>query len=53
MTLSEAMEAHREAFDETFPLIAVMDCTDDEIVQKIRACIEDGRPYILMGGVEY
>ena len=45
MEFWDAMDKYKEKFDDQFPLYAVQDMEDDEIMAIIEKCLKENRPY--------
>lgn len=44
MSLEKALQSYMNAFDESYPLVASMEMSDDEIIDDIEQCIQSGTP---------
>ena len=44
MDTEKALQQYMEAFDENYPLVAIMGMFDDEIIDDIEQCIQSGKP---------
>jgi hypothetical protein len=51
--IDELLEKYREAFDDAFPLMCCMDMTDEEIADRIRACLDAETPFEPVDGADY
>lgn len=43
--LDKAMDEYRAKFDDMFPLYGVMGMSDEEIIEEIKKCIDNNKPY--------
>ena len=53
MTYREALEAYRERFGDSFPLMMTMDWSDEEVIEEILRRLESGEPFEGDEGVAY
>ena len=44
MSLEKALQSYMNAFDKSYPLVASMEMSDDEIIDDIEQCIQSGTP---------
>lgn len=47
MALSEYLQKYIDTFGENFPIFGFMTVPEDEIINIIRGCLNDGKPYEL------
>lgn len=43
--LDDELQRYRDMFGEAFPLMLCLDMTEEEILERIRACIDRGEVY--------
>ena len=43
--IESALEAYADRFQENFPIMIFRGCTEKELIQIIRGCIEAGSPF--------
>lgn len=43
--MDELLREYADQFGENFPMFAFMGTPDDEIIKKIKSCIDSGKPY--------
>ena len=53
MTISEALEAYRERFGDAFPLMCRMGVEEQDIIDQIVECLEDGTEAVVDYAFDY
>lgn len=44
--LDKYLMEYADTFGENFPIFALMDVSDDEIIKTIKNCLDKGKPYV-------
>lgn len=45
VNLEDLLYEYRERFDENFPVMLFRGTPEDELIETVRKCLEDGRPF--------